>query len=49
MPLGDICSGISFRYDDSIFVSLAEPCVAASNAGGGDWADLHAHVDRLLC
>ena len=26
MPLGDICSGISFRYDDSIFVALAEPC-----------------------
>ena len=27
MPLGDICSGISFRYDDSIFVALAEPWV----------------------
>ena len=26
MPLVDICSGISFRYDDSIFVALAEPC-----------------------
>ena len=26
MPLGDICSGISFRYDDSIFVALEEPC-----------------------
>ena len=26
MPLSDICSGISFRYDDSIFVALAEPC-----------------------
>ena len=25
MPLGDICSGISLRYDDSISVALAEP------------------------
>ena len=30
MPLGDICSGISFRYDDSIFVALAEPCTLTS-------------------
>ena len=26
MPIGNIWSGISFRYDDSIFVALAEPC-----------------------
>ena len=26
MPIGNICSGISFRCDDSIFVALAEPC-----------------------
>ena len=38
MPLGDICSGISFRYDDSIFVALAEPWVARSN-----YPSVHPH------
>ena len=36
MPLGDICSGISFRYDDSIFVALAEPCQGEGGGRGGD-------------
>ena len=34
MPLGDICSGISFRYDDSIFVALEEPWGQLQGAGG---------------
>ena len=41
MPLGDICSGISFRYDDSIFVALAEPCGSSCD---GDTVQLLGRV-----
>ena len=54
MPLGHICSGISFRCDNSIFVALEEPCVEGGvlvhtvhwlRCGVGDVGD-HPLVDK---
>ena len=40
-------STTSRRKEQECVFTCSPDC--SSNAGGGDWADLHAHVDRLLC